>query len=137
MITTISRDVLPVDQRAEYVDSLFGVHYPLQLEPAIFNFADQLSSDYRAGYWEFYRLGNGGFYMAPDTDHSFALVCPNGYTGMLSADAFGITVCAYAFSHLSFMAGEAVARVYAEHYHLLREFVMEHPEVSAILAATD
>ena len=133
---TISRQLLPVDQRSDYVHSIFGIHFPLQLEPAIFNFAHQLCLDYQGGYWEFYRLGKG-FYMAPDSDHRFAVACPNGYTGMLSADALGVTACLYAFSHLSFMAGEAVARVYAEHYHLLREVVMEHPEVSAILAATD
>ena len=52
------------------------------------------------------------------------------------ADALGITTCLYAYSHLSFSDGR-FARVCACHYHRLREFMLEHPEVAAILGATD
>lgn len=137
MNDTITRERLAVAQRSHHVEQLFGIHFPLQLEPTIFSFAAQLSPDYHGGYWEFHALGNGGFYLAPDSDEPFAICCPNGYSGQLSPDAFGITVCLYAYSHLSFSAAGRIAQVYAEHYHLLRDYAMEHPEVRAILAATD
>ncbi len=51
----------------------------------------KLSSDYHGGYWEFYKLSNGGFYMAQDTGRKFQVFCENGFAGELSADALGIT----------------------------------------------
>jgi hypothetical protein len=48
----------------------------------------------------------------------------------------GITACLYAYSNLSFSLSD-IAREYARHFHLLREYSMEHPEVVAILGATD
>jgi hypothetical protein len=121
----------------QQTELLFGMRFPLQLEPYIFAKASELSSDYHGGYWEFYELGNGGFYMAPESEMPYRVVCPNGYEGTLSGDALGITACLYAYSHLSFTAAESVARVYAQQYHLLREYAMDHAEVDAIVAATD
>ena len=89
-------------ERIEYTAKLFGAHFPLRLEPFIFDMAGSLSRDYTGGYWNMYELSNGGFYMAPDEDRPFRVECMNGYEGTLSADAFGITVCLYAYSNLSF-----------------------------------
>ena len=74
--------------------------------------------------------------MAPDEDRIFHVKCRNMFEGYLSADALGITSCLYAYSHLSFTDGD-IAREYARHYHRLRAFKVEHPEVEAILGATD
>jgi hypothetical protein len=82
------------------------------------------------------RTGNGGFYMTPSNDQVFHVTCDNMFEGDLSADALGITACLYAYSHLSFSGG-SFARDCARHYHLLREYMMEHREVRAILGATD
>ena len=54
----------------------------------------------------------------------------------LSADAMGIVASEYAYSNLSFSLSD-IAREYARHYHLLREYSMGHPEVREILGATD
>ena len=67
--------------------------------------ASRLSEDYGGGYWLFYTLDNGGFYMAPDSDGKFQVISPNGWEGFMSADAFGITVCLFAYSNLSFGVG--------------------------------
>jgi len=66
----------------------------------------------------------------------FHVTCDNMFEGDLSADALGITSCLYAYSHLSFAGGE-FARECARHYHLLRDCMMGHPGVRAILEATD
>ena len=95
-----------------------------------------MSADYDGGVWEFYALSNGGFYMAPQTDEPFDVRAQNGFEGRLSACAFGMTVCLYAFSHLSF-EGDSTAAAFAEQYHLLREHMLDHPEAQSILAAID
>ncbi len=74
--------------------------------------------------------------MAPD-DEAFQVVCMNGYEGTLSGDAFGIVVCLYAYSELSFSSVPDLVEVCAEQYHLLREYMFEHPEAEAILRAID
>ena len=63
--------------------------------------------------------------------------CENGFEGTLSADAIGITACLYAYSHLSFTDSPDFAEKCAQQYHLLREFMLEHPEAKAILKAID
>ena len=58
---------------------------------------------------KFYALSNGGFYMSPISNHSFQVICDNGFEGSLSGDALGITVCLYAYSHLSFSDNHELA----------------------------
>ena len=106
------------------------------LEPSVYVTTERLSKDYTGGYWDFFELCNGGFYMAPDDDRTFHVVCENYFEGDLSADALGITVCLYAYSHLSYTGG-SFARCCAEQYYRLRPYAMEHPEAGAISAATD
>lgn len=133
----ISRHIVPEAQRMDFVDTLFGIHFPLKLEPTVFRFAEQLAAPtYNGGYWQFFALSNGGYYMAPRSDTIFKVNADNGFSGRLSGDALGITACLYAYSHLSFGDG-AFAETCADHYHLLREYIFGHPEVKAILAAID
>ena len=133
----VTRDLVPVDRRVDHTAALFGAHFPMQLEPYVYAVTSELSSEYRGGYWQFYALSNGGFYMAPDDDATFSVECANGDGGEMTAGALGITECIYAYSHLSFTAGSAIATTYARQYHLLCEYAMGHAEVAAILAATD
>ena len=134
---TLIRTELTEDNRATFTAALFGPHFPLRLEPTIYAITDRIAPAYQGGYWRFWRLGDEGFYMAPDAEHSFAVRSMNGWQGELSADALGIACCLTAYSHLSFGAPEAFARTCAEHYHRLRGWMMEHPEVEGILWATD
>jgi hypothetical protein len=134
--TIITRQLVPEDQRMDVTAALFSIHFPMLLEPAIYNITERLSKDYRGGYWDFYELSNGGFYMAPHADKPFNVSCENGFEDQLSADALGITACLYAYSTLSFN-GDAFAELCAEQYHLLREVLNGHGEVGSILAAID
>ena len=137
MTDTITRELIPEDRRMLHTDRLFGMHFPLLLEPFIYAATEKMAEDYHGGYWHFYSLSNGGFYMAPDGDETFHVTCANCYEGDLSADALGIVACLTAYSHLSFSRDIAFARSCAEHYHLLRDFMFEHPETRAILGAID
>jgi len=136
MHTTITRTVVPETARMDTVDKLFGIKYVLKLEPTVFQFAEQLADNYDYGYWEFYTLSNGGFYMALRSDTIYNVSCENGFDGQMTADALGIVACLYAYSNLSFGDG-AFVEACAEHYHWLREYAMDHPEVRSILRAID
>jgi hypothetical protein len=133
----VTRMLVPEDQRLAVTAELFGVWFPMRIEPVVFSFAERLSTDYTGGFWDFFTLNNGAFYMAPAGDGRFHVLCENQFEGNLSADAFGITVCLYAFSNLSFSGPDAFADICFDHYHWLREYMMGHPEVGKILGATD
>lgn len=135
-LANIHSDRLDDTQRVAFTAKLFGMHFPMKLEPTIYGMADMLAPAYQGGYWNFYGLSNGGFFMSPSTDTIFDVSCENGFDGKLSANALGVTACLYSYSHLSFGEGE-FAQVCAAHYHLLRDFMMEHAEARAILRATD
>ena len=136
-MTTITCKQIDDEQRANHTAELFGTLFPLSLEPAIYAITSNLPREYTGGYWQFYELSNGGFYMAPDDDTKFSVTCENGFLGTMSADALGITACLYAYSHLSFTDSPDFAEKCAQQYHLLREFMFEHPEAESILRAID
>ena len=135
-LNLVTRELVPEDRRMGITEKLFGLHFPLQLEPVIYGITERMAEGYNGGYWEFYTLSNGGFYMAPSDDRTYHITCDNMFEGDLSADALGITSCLYAYSHLSFSGG-SFARECALHFHRLREFIFEHPEIRKILGATD
>jgi hypothetical protein len=136
MTTTITRLQVADDQRINLTADLFGIYFPLRLEPFVYAITSKLSDDYSGGYWHFYTLSNGAFYMAPDDEGKFSVISENGHECFMSADALGITACLYAYSHLSF-GDDEFAEICAQQYHWLREYMFEHAEVQGILAAID
>ncbi len=136
-MNTITRQSVQINLRIKHTAHLFGIHFPLSIEPAIYAIAGNIAPEYSGAYWAFYTLSNGGFYMAPDLDKLYSVSCINGYEGTLSADALGITTCLYAYSHLSFSSDPALAECCANHYHWLREFMLAHAEAVSILKAID
>lgn len=135
--TPITRVLVSQDQRMCIIAKLFGAHFPLVIEPIIYAITERMAEAYRGGFWQFWHLHNGGFYMAPEGDQIYAVSCDNYFTGQLSADALGITACLYAYSRCAFSQDERLGRLTANHYHLLRECMFEHPEMAAILGAID
>ena len=135
--SNIVRQQVSDKQRIQHTADLFGIHYPLNIEPAVYSIASNIATEYNGAYWEFYALSNGGFYMAPCSVQSYQVICENGFEGMLSADALGITACLYAYSHLSFSSNETFAELCANHYLWLRAYMLEHKEAKAILSAID
>ena len=137
MDTPITPIKVQEKSRIQHTATLFGIHFPLNLEPAVYSITRNVAPAYQGDYWEFYTLSNGGFYMAPHTETEYAISCDNGFEGQLSADALGITACLYAYSHLSFCELKGFAETCAEQYHLLRTYMLEHREVNQILRAID
>ena len=133
----ITRQVVAIDQRINHSANIFGIRFPLQVEPTIYRITETIATEYDGGYWQFYELSNGGFYMAPDLDRQFEVVCENGYEGKLSADALGIVACLYTYSNLSFGGAKEFAEICAQHYHWLRDYTLVNTEANAILGAID
>jgi hypothetical protein len=125
---------IPSDERLQILPRHFGRHM-LAVEFAVYTLMRKLANQYTGGYWDYFELSNGGFYMAPANDTPFHVcVDTNGFDGPMSADAAGITACLFALSHLSFqIEHESIT----EHYHQLRDFALDHDEASSILAAID
>lgn len=136
-MTVIYHELLGDQQRVNYTAALFGVNFSVRLEPSIFTIAGQLSRDYTGGLWQFFALCNGGFYMAPQSEHRFKVVSENGFEGEMSADALGITACLYAYSQLSFTGEGAFQETCADQFHLLRACALAHAEAGAVFAAVD
>ena len=134
-LTEISRMLVPENQRVSTVASLWGPHWAIQVEPTCWDLSEKLAPDYQGGYWNYYGLGNAGFYMAPDETESFSISSENYFTGTLSADALGVVTCLLCYYHLSFSGDWEFPQVCAKHYHLLWHFTLGHPEASSILKA--
>ena len=123
---------VPTRERLSALVRHFG-RRTLVFESGVYVFAHQLCPAYPGGYWHFHELSNGGFFMSPQTN-SLSLRVQNGFEGILSAEAAGITFCLFALSHLSFKFPE---NLFIQHFHDLRALVFEHPEAGSILAAID
>ncbi len=131
----ITCTLVPESRRMSHTGKMFGTAFPFRLEPTVYAWAERLSPDYTGGYWHFYRLANGGFYLAPASDQDFRLASPNGFT--LTPDAFGITCCLYAYGRLAYAPSSGFTETCAEHFHRLREYALGHREAQTILIAID
>lgn len=106
----------------------------VRLEHAFFNAMYLFDDTYHGGRWDFFKLSNGGFYVALKDDKQFHMVSPNGFECDVDANTAGIIVSAFAYSNLSFGPnGEA----FGEEYHKLSDFIFQHPEAGTIRAALD
>lgn len=122
------------EKRMDFLPKAFGIHY-LQGEHLVFSWLRELSDDYQGGYWHYYWLSNGAFYMAPHITSKLRLVWANNFfDGEMSADAAGIVATLYGLNHLiSIMHSD----ILIEKYHGLRQYVDQHPEAGLIWRAID
>ena len=44
--STVTRELVPEDQRLVVVERLFGMAFPLQLEPVIYGITERMAEDY-------------------------------------------------------------------------------------------
>lgn len=121
--------------RLQFLPKYFGKHF-FRSEQSIYNTLGKIAHQYTGGYWQFYELTNGGFYMAPDEDIKFKIYIEgNGYDGIVSADAAGIIVSMMVINQLCWHDPSNETMI--EKYYLLREYALEHKEAQRILNALD
>lgn len=129
---------VPEKDRAEFLPKHLGPGLMLIFETRVFANLDLLCTDYNGGQWKFFELSNGGFYMAPEIDGPMKLVAENGYAGEMSADAAGIVATLYAINNVMHLIGDhPMQDALDSAYYWLRYYAAEHPEVAAIMGATD
>jgi hypothetical protein len=120
--------VIPEADRLNATPAAFGndVAFPFRIEPTIYNLASQLSDDYTGGFWVFYALPDGGFFMAPDPERQFRVKNPLNYADeTVSGLAFGAAVCCIAYSQLSFWYHEKGNQGMAERMALHHQAVLD------------
>jgi hypothetical protein len=127
------------DHRLTFLPSYFGPRLMMRGEALVYGWLRRLSEDYSGGFWHYYELTNGGFYMAPKLAGRLRLeVDGNGYSGEVSADAAGIVATLFALGQLAAeIQGTDEADALIDRYHFLREFVDGHAEAGSIFRAID
>lgn len=132
--TIIAEAVLGEQQRKEFLTKHAGEFF-LHFEHYVYSLMDRASNDYGGGFWTFFELSNGGFYMRPDQPHEFFMTWEdNFFEGKMSADAAGVAVTLMALNHYSF---KPEGEVFGEHFHRLRDFALQHAESAQIFGFID
>lgn len=134
----ITASVVPDELRIGFWPQHFGsIPQWITLEPRIFAWMDRLCADYHGGIWRFSTLSNGGAFMAPESDHDEKWTLFNSMNGNgaeLTSEAAGMVACLMAYSH---HACRTECDAMTEHYYLLRDYALIHPECSAIMHLID
>lgn len=134
MTTIITSHLINDKQRLSFLPKHFGSQMIVG-ERGIYKALSIMCSSYNGGYWNFYDLSNGGFYLAPDMDGLLPIfVESNGYDGEVSADAAGIisTICV-----LNQRCWKTESEKTINQYYLLRDYIEFHKEASEIYKAID
>jgi hypothetical protein len=133
--TRIVANLVPEDKRMSVLPDFFGFAQMLLAEGMTFDYMQKLSIDYNGGHWHYYRLSNGGFYMAPSEDKPMRVQFNgNGYEGTMSADAAGLTATLFMLNSL---ANSLATDKMIDLYYLVRDFASEHAEITEIFKAID
>ncbi|WP_338843416.1 antirestriction protein [Citrobacter europaeus] len=136
--TVITASAVPDELRIGFWPQHFGtIPQWITLEPQIFAWMDRLYSDYQGGIWRFSTLSNRGAFMAPESDHDEKWTLFNSMNGNgaeLTSEAAGMVACLMTYNH---HACRTECDAMTEHYYRLRDYVLNHPECSAIMHLID
>ncbi|HBK4730931.1 TPA: antirestriction protein [Klebsiella michiganensis] len=137
-LTAITASVVPDELRIGFWPQHFGsIPQWITLEPRIFAWMERLCADYHGGIWRFSTLSNGGAFMAPESEHGEKWTLFNSMNGNgaeLTSEAAGMVACLMAYNH---HACRTECDAMTEHYYLLRDYALIHPECSAIMHLID
>lgn len=111
-------------------------HKYLSGESTVYAVMRSMCREYDGGYWNYYELSNGSFYMAPKADpvEKIKICCVNMYEGEVSYEVAGIITCLYVWCQL---ANDTEDDHFIELYHNLLDYCRQLPdeEYSAIRRA--
>ena len=135
VVAVVTASLVTDEKRMDTLPHFFGSKLT-RAEMLVYQWMGTLCPSYAGGYWHFYRLSNGGFYMAPTGEDSFVVTVSNDYQGTMSADAAGVTACLFAFNQLANTQGPEQER-FIELFYQLRDFAASHQEAREIFRAID
>lgn len=131
---TITKTQVPEAQRGDFLPRHVGNAF-MRFENSIYDWMGQLCADYNGGYWQFYELSNGGFFMALDSEKRFRAVWPDNYSDEeMSAEAASIAANLFALNALCW---QSPSEALTEAYYALRDFAAQHNEGAKIMRVID
>lgn len=138
---TITKTECSEKDRLAFLPSLLGNAFHA-FEKRLYYFANQLVEGYKGGYWDFYKLSNGGFFCQCDSDYRepFTFNSPNGISHVVTDEVAGIVLCLITLSDLSFVCEERFPddmEKVVNAFHALRDFVGEHEHRAIIYQLID
>ena len=134
MIDSIQKTLCPDQERLDFLPRHTGKHF-LRYEQLVYATMDKSCEGYSGGFWHYYTLSNGGFFMALDDHRRFRVECDsNGYEGEMSAEAVSLGVNLFVQNRF---AWEIEAEHFSNAFYQLKDFAAEHPEVRDIMAFID
>jgi hypothetical protein len=68
----VTASLVTGEARPDFLPFYFGTRRMLRGEALVYGWMKRLCKSYDGGYWHFYTLSNGGFYMAPDRSDAHA-----------------------------------------------------------------
>ncbi|MEO0510820.1 MAG: antirestriction protein [Verrucomicrobiota bacterium] len=136
-IKKITKTECPTGLRMDFLPNAVGgnIVQCVKYEHLTFAFMDKASPDYGSGFWNFYSLSNGGFYMAPEIDGDIRMEWEDNYfEGKMSADAAGISISLLAQNYFAWHVNR---ERFADKYHQLLDYAAQHKEAPAIYRFID
>lgn len=126
------------EHRLDFLPTYFGPRLMMRGEALAYGWMRRLADSYNGGFWNYYTLTNGGFYMAPVLGRLQLEVAGNGYSGEVTADAAGIITTLFVLGQLAAETeGAAECDALIDRYYWLREYASGHAEAAQIYRAID
>lgn len=123
------------NDRVRFLPKKCGNNF-LLVEQTIYFWMKRLCPEYRGGYWAFYDLSNGGWFMKPDMDKCHMIWADNLFNEVLAAETAGIVATLYGLN-TAIDWGYAPTGQLMDSYWKLRDFAYEHADGAIIAAAID
>lgn len=144
-----THDEQPITRRVmteSEIRSIGGGHLPHpamfhRFEFTVYHRLTTICRDYTGGQWEFYKLSNGAWFMAPVDEPTFTLQDCYGHDFEMTGEGAGLAAMAYLLNHLSWVYhenGKHQERDSAvEHYYALLAYAYQGQDAAAIRAVLD
>lgn len=127
-------------QRLTFLADVFGGDF-MAAEASVYAYASRYCPEYAGGFWHFYRLPEGGGFMAPDVESLTFCNAENWTEVTVSGEAAGIILTALVLNHRSWFHShhdnEEMCRHFCRRFYQLIDFANSHPESAAIERALD
>jgi hypothetical protein len=122
------------DDRLDFLPKHFGARAMLHFETKVYDTAQQLCSEYKGGYWNFYEGPKGSFFMAPSSGTYDCDSPHNGWRGKVDAVTFGMICSLYAMNSVCW---RFVEDRHNESYYRMKHLAATLPNAEVILGAID
>lgn len=138
-MTAIAKSPITGASRQGALTRYFGAR-ATQFEMCVYTLMDNFCPDYAGGYWDFYSLDNGGFFMSVSMDHRLRINnSMNGFDDRMSPEAASIGVNLIAINRLQW--SEDLTQTSAAHlsglFDKLRDYAFQRDEAVLIARFID